>query len=149
MKMQKLILAVTLALVAPLGTAYADKHEGDRDRDRMMDQDQDRDRMMDQDRDRMMDREHMQDKDIYGWKLMTTEEREAYRERMRAAKTMEEREQIRKEHHEEMKKRAKEKGVTLPDEPPPRGMGKGMGPGGGMGGGMGGTGGSTGGGKSE
>lgn len=74
---------------------------------------------------------------IYGSQMMTNEERRVYRNRMRAAKTLEEREQIRKEHHEEMVKRAKERGVTLPDEPPMRGGG--MGPGGGMGsgGGMG------------
>jgi hypothetical protein len=63
---------------------------------------------------------------------------------MRNAKTLEEREQIRKEHHEQMKARAQEKGVTLPDEPPARGRGmgpgKGMGPGMGPGGGAGGMG---------
>jgi hypothetical protein len=59
---------------------------------------------------------------------------------MRSAKTAEEHEQMRLEHHEQMKERAKEMGVTLPDEPPARGMGmgKGMGGGQGMGKGMGG-----------
>jgi hypothetical protein len=71
---------------------------------------------------------------IYGHDLMTEQERNEYRTRMRAAKTTAEREKIRAEHHDKMKVRAKEKGVTLPDEPP---MGSGMGPGGGMGGGMG------------
>jgi hypothetical protein len=52
---------------------------------------------------------------------------------MRAARTAEERERIRAEHHERMKVHAKERGVTLPDAPPPHGMG----PGGGMGGGPG------------
>jgi hypothetical protein len=37
---------------------------------------------------------------------------------MRTAKTAEEREQIRKEHHERMKARAAERGVTLTEEPP-------------------------------
>lgn len=68
---------------------------------------------------------------IYGSQLMTQQERNAYRQKMRAAKTQEEREQIRLEHHKEMQQRAKEKGVTLPDEPPARGGG--MGPGSGMG----------------
>lgn len=77
---------------------------------------------------------------IYGSQLMTQEERNAYRTKMRSAKTLEEREKIRAEHHEQMKARAKERGVTLPDEPPMRGGGMGpgggmMGPGGGMGGG--------------
>jgi len=87
-----------------------------------------------------------QQEQIFGSQLMTQEERVAYRARMRAAKTQEERERIRAEHHEQMKVRAKERGVTLPDEPPARGGGMGpggsmgpggggMGPGGGMGGG--------------
>jgi len=85
-----------------------------------------------------------QEEQIYGSQLMTQEERAEYQAKMRAAKTAEEREQIRNEHHERMKERAKERGVTLPDEPSDRGCGGmgsggGMGPGGGMGrgGGMG------------
>lgn len=70
-----------------------------------------------------------QQKQIYGSQLMTQQERNAYRAKMRAAKTAEEQEQIRKEHHEAMKERAQARGVTLPDEPPTRGGG--MGPGGG------------------
>lgn len=63
---------------------------------------------------------------IYGSELMTPQERNEYRTRMRALKTQEEREQFRKEHHEQMKERAKQRGVTLPDEPPAQG--RGMGP---------------------
>lgn len=72
---------------------------------------------------------------IYGSQLMTQQERIEYRARMRAAKTAGERQQIRKEHHEQMQERAKAKGLTLPDAPPARGggMGPGMRPGGGMG----------------
>lgn len=66
---------------------------------------------------------------VYGSKLMTQQERIEFRARMSAAKTAEEREQIRKEHHEQMQARAKERGVTLPDSPPMGGHG--MGPGGG------------------
>lgn len=73
---------------------------------------------------------------VRGSELMTREERAEHRKKMRAAKTAEEREQIRKEFHEQMKARAKERGMTLPDEPPA--MGRGMGQSGGMGpGGMG------------
>ncbi|ACD94349.1 hypothetical protein [Trichlorobacter lovleyi] len=75
---------------------------------------------------------------IYGSQLMTRQERLEHRTKLRAAKTAEEREQIRKEHHEKMQQRARERGVTLPDMPArPAGMGPrpgGMGPGaGGMG----------------
>jgi hypothetical protein len=68
---------------------------------------------------------------IYGSQLMTVQERTEYQARMRAAKSVEAREKIRAEHHEAMQVRAREKGLTLPDEPPARGMGGGMGPGGG------------------
>lgn len=76
---------------------------------------------------------------IYGSQLMTAEERAEYRAKMRAANSLEEREQIRREHHERMVERAKAQGLTLPEEPPARGMrrgtgsagGDGMGPGGG------------------
>jgi hypothetical protein len=94
-----------------------------------------------QDQTRQQDRLRTQDQEqVFGSQLMTQEERVAYRARMRAAKTQEERERIRAEHHEQMKVRAKERGVTLPDVPPARGGGMGpggggMGPGGGMGGG--------------
>ena len=66
---------------------------------------------------------------VYGSQLMTPQERAEHRTKMRAAKTVEEREQIRKENHERMQERAKERGVTLPAEPPMGGGG--MGPGGG------------------
>lgn len=76
---------------------------------------------------------------IYGSQLMTRKERLEYRERLRAAKTQEERNRIRAEHHERMQERARERGVKLPDMPPAGGAGAGPGPGGG--GGMGGGGG--------
>jgi Tfp pilus assembly protein PilE len=76
---------------------------------------------------------------IYGSQFMTQQEREEYRAKMNTAKSAEEREQFRKEHHERMKERAAKHGVTLTDEPPAKG--RGMGPCGGQmgsgGGGMG------------
>ncbi len=72
---------------------------------------------------------------VYGHELMTEQERAEHRTRMRAFKTEQEREQFRLEHHKKMQARAKERGVTLPDEPLPRGKGMGGGKGAGMGGG--------------
>ncbi|MHB8921251.1 MAG: hypothetical protein ACYC3A_10555 [Halothiobacillus sp.] len=76
---------------------------------------------------------------VYGSQLMTPQERMEYHQKMRAAKTEAEQARIRNEHHKQMQERAKERGVTLPTEPPAGGMG-----GGGMGdmgsGGMGGMG---------
>jgi len=76
---------------------------------------------------------------VYGSQLMTPQERTEYQAKMHAAKTNEEREQIRAQHHKEMQVRAKQQGVTLPAEPPAQGTGGGMGSGSGagMGGGMG------------
>lgn len=80
------------------------------------------------------------DEPVYGSQMMTNQERMEHRTKMNAAKTPQEREQVRSEHHEQMQLRAKERGVSLPDTPPAQGAGmrQGMGPGGGMGGGMGG-----------
>ncbi|MCP1335761.1 hypothetical protein [Futiania mangrovi] len=71
---------------------------------------------------------------IYGSQLMTEQERMEYRERMRNARTQEERERIRSEHHMMVQERAKQRGVELPPEPPAgRGGGMQMHKGGGMG----------------
>jgi len=68
---------------------------------------------------------------IFGSQLMSEQERIDYRARWRVARTDDERAKLRSEHHERMKDRARERGVTLPDEPPARGTG--MRPGGGVG----------------
>lgn len=79
------------------------------------------------------------DEVVYGSQLMTQQERVEYRAKLRNAKTYQEREQIRLEHHKAMQARARSQGMTLPDMPPA--MGGGMGPaGGGMGPGGGGAG---------
>ena len=49
---------------------------------------------------------------------MTPEERTQFHERMRAAKTEQEREQIRNEHHEMIQERAKERGIIMPEGTP-------------------------------
>jgi len=77
---------------------------------------------------------------VFGWQLMSEQERLEHRQRMQQMKTEEEREAFRREHHEKMQERAWQMGVTLPDEPGFQGKGMGpggggMGPGGGMGGG--------------
>ena len=75
---------------------------------------------------------------VYGSQLMSQQERMEHRTKMQNMKTMQERERYRMEHHKMMQERAKEKGVTLPDEPSMRNKGMGGGQGNGMGGGMGG-----------
>jgi len=60
-----------------------------------------------------------------GQQLMTPEERTAMRDKMRNAATPEERQKLAETNHAEMQKRAKEKGITLPE---PRGPRAGFGP---------------------
>jgi len=52
---------------------------------------------------------------MYGWQLMTEEERLQHRERMHKAKSYEEQQQYILEHREEMLERAKKQGVELPE----------------------------------
>lgn len=77
--------------------------------------------------------------DLFGSHLMTEQERVEQHERMRNARTDEERHRISAEHHERMKERARERGVALPDKSPmdARGTGKRGGMRDSMGGGMG------------
>jgi hypothetical protein len=80
---------------------------------------------------------------IYGSQLMTPAERTEYQSKMRALKSDKERDAFRLDHHDKMKVRAAEKGVTLPNSPPAAGTGpkanagQGVGPGAGMGTGQG------------
>ena len=60
-----------------------------------------------------------------GQQLMTPEERSALQEKMRSAKTPEERQKLAEANRAEMEKRAKEKGITLPEH---RGPHMGFGP---------------------
>jgi hypothetical protein len=69
-----------------------------------------------------------QDEQIYGSQLMTQQERTEYHSKMRTANTTREREHVRTEHHEQMQERARQRGATLPDEPPGRESGRGIGP---------------------
>ena len=52
---------------------------------------------------------------MYGADLMTPQERDAYIDKLRSAKTQDERLKLRDEHRAEMQKRAQEKGVPLPE----------------------------------
>ena len=63
---------------------------------------------------------------VYGNQLMTDAERTAYQTKMRTLKTTAERDAFRLEHHDQMKARAAEKGLTLPDAPMMNKTGKGQ-----------------------
>jgi len=73
---------------------------------------------------------------IYGYRMMSDQERNEYRERMRNARSGQERQAVRDEHRKLMEARAKERGVTLPEPRGPRAGGpgrRGGGPGAAMG----------------
>lgn len=53
-----------------------------------------------------------------GWALMTTQERDEHRVKMQAMTSVDECKAYQIKHHELMAARAKEKGVTLPAQPP-------------------------------
>ncbi len=75
----------------------------------------------------------VQKRQTVGRELMTPEERQEHRAKMRSAATKEERSKVRAEQREKMKKRAEEQGKSIPENPPAGGMGGGLQ--GGMGGG--------------
>ena len=66
-----------------------------------------------------------QSEPIYGYRMMNDQERNEYREKMRNARSADERQALRDEHHKLMQERAKERGVTLPERGPRPGMGPG------------------------
>ncbi len=70
-----------------------------------------------QGQDRVQSEVQQQDR-IYGSELMTEQERNEYRDRMRSMQTEEERAALRAAHHEEMRKRAAAMGKELPEAPP-------------------------------
>jgi hypothetical protein len=100
------VIVVGLSLAILIGPALAQQPRGDQVREQ----------------ERLRD-----DAPIYGSQMMTDRERNEYREKMRNAKTLKEQETIRSQHHDQMKERAKSRGMMLPDEPPARGLGNGPG----------------------
>lgn len=92
------------------------------DRDRLLDRDRDRDRLRGQDPDRLQTRDRDRDRlhqdlaPIYGSELMSEQERNQYRERLRAMQSLEEGELFKAQHREQIQARANEKGVTV-EEP--------------------------------
>lgn len=97
----------------------AEQMQQNADRGRMtdharMDQ-QDRGKMQDQENTRAPDlaRARQQDGDIYGYQLMTEQERNEYRDRLAKAETNEERQKITSAHRAEMQTRAAAKGIDL------------------------------------
>lgn len=64
-----------------------------------------------------------QPEEVYGSQLTTPQERAEHRQKLRSAKTAEERQKLRAEHQQRMRERAKQRGTALPDEPSSAGGG--------------------------
>ena len=65
------------------------------------------------------DQEQQRQRDqIYGSQLMTEQERNEYRDKMRSMHTEQDRAALREQHHEEMRKRAQSMGMELPEQVP-------------------------------
>lgn len=78
-----------------------------------------------------------EEEQVFGRQLMTQEEMQEHRRMMQSLDTPEARQEYREQHHQRMLERARERGVTLPEEPGQQGKGQGQGKGMGMGQGQG------------
>ena len=54
---------------------------------------------------------------VYGWQMMSEQERQEHRTKIQNMKTEKERNQYRLEHHKKMEQRAKEQGKTIQNMP--------------------------------
>jgi len=97
----------------------ADQQKGGGAQDRAQDQShvgmQDKDRLHDRDRTRLQDPAKLKDEEIYGYKIMSAEELNQYRERLRLIKSEEERLKFEAQHREEMQKRAQALKIKIED----------------------------------
>jgi hypothetical protein len=111
MKQQGLIKALIVATsLAGLGIGVASAQDKLKTQDQLKTQDMTQSKDMDKDWDQLRDQDRLY---IYGSELMTEQERSTLRDRMRATKTLQERDRIRAEHRLQMDARAKERGVMI------------------------------------
>jgi hypothetical protein len=112
------LVAGAVLAVAAISTD-ADQQKGGGAQDRGRDQShagiQDTDRLHDRERIKLRDPSRLKDEDIYGHKLMSPEELNQYRERLRLLKTEEERLRFESQHREAMQKRAQALDIKIED----------------------------------
>jgi Ni/Co efflux regulator RcnB len=99
--------------------AQVERSQRDLDRDRL--QTRDRSGFAEQERNREQERTNAPDdakqaEHMYGYNLMTEEERVAYRERLMKAESAAEKEQIKAQHREEIQVRARNRNVEIDDD---------------------------------
>lgn len=98
--------------------AQVERSQRDLDRDRL--HTRDRSGFADQERERTQKRTNAPDdakqaEHMYGYDLMTEEERVAYRERLVKAESAEEKEQVKAQHREEIQVRARNRNIEIDD----------------------------------
>ena len=112
------LVAGTVFGVASI-SSDADQHKGGGSKDAAQDQthaqQQDMDRLHDKDRIQQEERMKLKDEDVFGYKLMSPEELNQYRERIRLMKTEEEKNRFEAQHREEMQKRAQALNIEIED----------------------------------
>jgi hypothetical protein len=112
-----LVTGAVLAVAAI--SSDADQHKGGGTQDRAQDQShvgmQDKDRLHDRERIQPQDPPKPEDKEIYGYKLMSPEELNRYRERLRLIKTEKERLEFEARHREAMQERAQALDIKIED----------------------------------
>lgn len=113
------VFVAGMALGAASLTSVADQQKGVGARDHTQDQSQvrqqDKDRLHDKERIQEQERIELRTEEIYGYKLMSPEELNQYRERLRSTRTEEERTRLEAQHREEMQKRAQALNVKIED----------------------------------
>lgn len=126
----KYLSIVVVSSVVALATPV---HAADQDRDRVQTRDPLSHTSQSQDQVQSRDVDAQR---VYGWELMSNQERTEHQMKMMSLKTEKEREAFQRDHHKKMQERAKAQGKTLPDMPQERGgpatspwMGQGQGKG--------------------
>lgn len=94
----------------------AGRAEQQLDRDRDVDRTRDQDRTRTRDQLHLADQQQLRDQDIYGSALMSTAEREQYRQRLQTVQTDAEWAQLRAQHQEQMQARARAQNANI--DPP-------------------------------
>ncbi|MBZ9537968.1 hypothetical protein [Modicisalibacter tunisiensis] len=132
--MRPLFIALLAATLASPVLAQDQDRDRDQDRIHKAGATQTQDQLRDRDQTRLRDRDP-DGQSIYGWQIMSREERQQYQQQMHDAQGATERQRLREEHHRLMQERARKQGVTLP-ESRSKGWDKKRNHGGGMGSGM-------------
>jgi len=132
--MKSNILVITTSAIFLMATSIVG-NAADQDQEQAQEQNQEQMQPQTQKQQQQPQMQASGNETVYGWELMSVKERKAHQAKMKKLKSPKERTAYLEKHHKLMEKRAKERGVTLPEIPMQGGQG--AGPGAGAGGGAG------------